>query len=225
MIHILTARSILGESRMVSELSQYIKPTHQVLIVAFSFFPHEIATENQYDFMYEKGGTYYDKMVTMFSSYGISEQQISWIHYFKDRTLSAIEKIKQADIIYFPGGAPDLMMKKINEFGIKEAIEQHQGIFIGSSAGAMIQLNHYHISKDREYRSFSYEQGLNLLKGFSIEVHYDRKRKQKSGMRKVWRAWRHDIYAIPDDGCMVVEHGKIHLIGSARQIYTKKGKM
>jgi peptidase E len=225
MINILLSRSILGEPEMVQNLSQYILPTHQVLIVAFSFFKEEVTSETQYDALYEKGGTYYDKMIAMFSSYGISENQISWIHYYKDDTASAIQKIKEADILYFPGGAPDLMMKRIHEFGIQESLEQHQGIYIGSSAGAMIQFEDYHISKDHDYKRFSYEHGLNLLKGFSIEVHYDRKKKQKSGMHKVWRAYRHDIYAIPDDGCMVIDRQRTHLLGSAVKIYNQKGKM
>lgn len=225
MTHILLSRSILGEPQMVEQLKGFIKPTHRVLIVAFSFFPNEVMTPYQYDQLYEKGGTYYEKMIAMFSPYGISEDQISWIHYYKDDTSSAKEKIQQSDILYFPGGAPDFMMKRILEFGIKEALESHQGIYIGSSAGAMIQFENYHISKDNDYRRFSYEHGLNLLKNFSIEVHYDRKKKQKAGMKKVWRAYRHDVYAVPDDGCLIVFEDQIHLIKSARQIYTHKGKM
>lgn len=223
MTHILLSRSILGEPWIVSHLKNFIHNNHRVVIIAFSFFPKDVLTQESYDFLYEKGGAYYDKMIAQFLAYGIRESNIQWIHYYKDTTETAIKKIKSADILYFPGGAPDLMMQRIHAFGIQEAIEAHQGLFIGSSAGSMIQFSDYHISKDGDYRRFSYEKGLNLLKGFSIEVHYDRKRKQKTGSRKVWRAFRHDIYAIPDNGCMVIQAGKIRLMGSARQLYDKTG--
>ncbi len=225
MTHILLSRSILGDPMMVDRLKNHIKPHQRVTILAFSFFETDVRSEAEYDTLYAKGGSYYEKMVTMFLPYGLAESQISWIHYFKDNQDSAIQKIKDADILYFPGGSPDLMMKRIREFGIQEALESHQGLYIGSSAGAMIQFEHYHISKDKEYPRFSYEQGLKLLKGFSIEVHYDRTRKQKSGMKKVWRAWKEDIYAIPDDGAILIDQGKIVLIKSARQIYDRHGIM
>jgi peptidase E len=225
MINILLSRSILGDPFMVSLLNRYILPHHRVAILAFSFFETDVANDAQYDALYEKGGTYYDKMIAMFAPYGILESQVTWIHYFKDNSITAIQKIKDADILYFPGGSPNLMMKRIHQFGIQEALENHQGLYIGSSAGAMIQFEHYHISKDREYARFSYEEGLKLLNGFSIEVHYNRKRKQKSGMKKVWRAWKEDIYAIPDDGAIVVNQGKIFIINSARQIYDRHGVM
>jgi hypothetical protein len=89
----------------------------------------------------------------------------------------------------------------------------------------MIQMKEYHMSPDFDYPSFSYEEGLDLLKGFSIEVHYRRRKKQKAALRKVNRAFRHPIYAIPDDGAMIVEGHKKTLLGTAFQMYQDKGIM
>ena len=180
----------------------------------------------------EKITTYWNKEKKQVRSEGIYQNtgysQIGsksgkWIHYYKDNKKTAIEKIKHANIIYFPGGAPDLMMMRINAFGIKEILEAHQGLFIGSSAGAMIQMASYHMSPDVDYPSFSYEIGLNLLKGFSIEVHYRRRKKQKAALRKVNRAFRQPIYAIPDDGALIVTQESITCIQSAKKIYNNKG--
>ncbi|MBN2300742.1 MAG: Type 1 glutamine amidotransferase-like domain-containing protein [Acholeplasmataceae bacterium] len=223
MINILMSRGLLADPNMISNLKPIIQSNHKVLIVALSHFPKHIYNEETYNLYYEKGGEYYQKMIDSFLPYDIKESQIDWIHYFKDTPQSALKKIEKADILYFPGGSPDLMMKRIVAFGIKEAIEQHQKIYVGSSAGTMIQFGDYHISPDDDYKAFRYEKGLNLLSGFSIEVHYRRRKKQKAALRKVNRAFHHEIYAIPDDGALIVNENHIQTIGSAKKIYNKKG--
>jgi len=223
MINILLSRGILHHPLIFHEVKTYIKKTDRVVVLAFSFFNHQFSNPQEYHLFYEKNGEYYQKMIDTFAPYGIMEDQISWINYYKDTQESAIQKIKEADIIYFPGGAPDLMMERICAFGLKDVIESFQKTYIGSSAGAMIQCKNYHISKDSDYPSFSYKEGLSLCTGFSIEVHYQRRKKQKSGMRKVFRAYKHPIYAIPDDGALIVDHGNIKTIKSAFLMYDHKG--
>ncbi|PKK96854.1 MAG: peptidase S51 [Tenericutes bacterium HGW-Tenericutes-3] len=223
MVNILLSRGIIGHDSMIEHFKPYIKESDQVVIVALSHFPSYTPDEKAYNDYYEKGGEYYQKMVDSFKPYGVSENQIKWVHYFKDDQKSAIEKIKNADIVYFPGGAPDLMMMRIKAFGIKETLEAHQGVFIGSSAGAMIQMKAYHISPDFDYPSFRYEEGLDLLKGFSVEVHYRRRKKQKAALRKVHRAYKHPIYAIPDEGAIIVTQESINCIWPAQALYTRKG--
>lgn len=221
--HILLSRGILNHPDLVETFKDLIKPTDKVAILAYSFFPLWLPDLESYDQYYSQGGEYYDKMMSAFEPYGILEKNIEFIHYYKDSTEDAIKKINQADIIYFPGGAPDLMMKRIEEKGLKEIIEKQDKLFIGSSAGAMIQMSEYHISPDSDYPYFSYEKGLNLLTGFSIEVHYRRRKKQKSSLRKVNRAFRHPIYAIPDDGALYVDEKGIKCLLSAFKIYQHKG--
>lgn len=223
MTNILLSRGIIGNPLMMEYFKPYIRKTDKVVIVALSHFPKYTPNEAAYNAFYEKDGEYYQKMLDSFVPYGVKESQIKWIHYFKDDKKSAIEKIKSADIIYFPGGAPDLLMMRINAFGIKDILEAHKGLFIGSSAGAMIQMASYHISPDYDYPSFKYEKGLELLKGFSIEVHYRRRKKQKAALRKVNRAFKQPIYAIPDDGALIVTSEGIKCINSAKKVYNKQG--
>ena len=223
MINILMSRGILNKPFMVQEVSQYIKKTDKVLIIAFSFFEHQFKDEKTYLDFYSPGGEYYIKMVEAFIPYGISESQIEFLYYNQDDTKKAIQKIERADIIYFPGGSPIQMMKRIHEYKIKDALESPNKVFIGSSAGAMIQFDHYHISKDNEHPKFSYEEGLNLISGLSIEVHYRRRKKQKSALRKVNRAYHHPIIAIPDEGAVIIDHEVVKLLGNAFVMYGKKG--
>jgi peptidase E len=214
MTHILLSRGILGHPNLVPFAIELIKPEHKVLVVALSFFPHQFNTQNDYEVFYAKGGEYHEKMLLSFAPYGIQESNIQFLNYYKDDTQSALKKIKDADIIYLPGGAPDLMMHRITELGIKDALEQ-KTFFIGSSAGTMIQFETYHISRDHDYPKFSYQKGLNLLKGFSVAVHYRRRKAQKSGMKKVYRAYQHPIFVIPDDGAMIIQDDEARLINAA----------
>ena len=223
MINVLMSRGILGSDMLVEELKNVIKKEHKVAILLYSFFEKQLYNEQDYHAYYEKGSEYYEKMVNSFIPYGIGESQLMWINYFKTSKEEALHILQSADIIYFPGGAPEEMMKRIQEKGLLEAIESHKKIYIGSSAGAMIQMHQYHISKDDDYKAFSYQQGLNLLHGFSIEVHYARKKKQKRGMRKVFRAFRHPIFTIPDDGAIVIDDKQIILLGTANLMYDANG--
>ena len=223
MTNILLSRGIIGDQMMVQELNEIIKADHKVCILAFSFFEKHIKSKGAYDLYYKPGGEYYQKMVDAFMPYGISEANISWIYYFDDKTASAKSKLNEADIIYFPGGSPDKMMERINEFNIKEHLEKQDKIFIGSSAGAMIQFDEFHISPDMDYHCFALEEGLSLINEFIIEVHYRRRKKQKSSLRKMHRLTHKDIYVIPDDGAVIYHNQNIKTVGTAYQLYNKKG--
>lgn len=220
--HLLLSRGIIDQPFIFNKMKTYIQPHHKVAIILYSFFDKHISNIEAYDAYYGPGGEYYLKMTSLFAAYDIPEKNLLFVHYFSDSIEEAIKKIEQADIIYFPGGAPELMMKRIIDKGIKEALEQHDGLYIGSSAGTMIQFENYHMSPDGDYPYFSYEKGLHLLSGFFVEVHYRRRKKQKAALRKVNRAYHQDIYAIPDDGALFVgEH--IECLGSAFKIYHQKG--
>lgn len=223
MINVLMSRSILGADEMVESLKDVIKKEHKVVILLYSFFDKQFQNENAYHVFYERGSEKYESLMQSFTPYGIDQKNITLINYYKTSTKDAIKAIQDADIIYFPGGSPEQMMQRIIEKGLLEVIEKHQKIYVGSSAGAMIQMHHYHISKDRDYPRFSYEQGLNLLNGFSIEVHYRRRKVQKSAMRKVFRAYRHPIFTIPDDGALIVYDDEIELVGTADLLYLSQG--
>lgn len=223
MINVLMSRGILGSDMMVEALRDVIKPKQKVAVLLYSFFENQFQTENEYQLFYEPGSEYHEKILQSFMPYGIDASSISWINYYQTSKEDATEMIQKADIIYLPGGSPDQMMQRIIQKGLLETLEAHKKIYVGSSAGAMIQFHHYHISKDNDYQRFSYETGLNLLQGFSIEVHYRRKKVQKSGMRKVYRAYRHPIFTIPDDGALVIYDDEIELIGTADLMYDSKG--
>ncbi len=223
MINILMSRSHLIHPKIKPALETYIKPGMKVTAICLSFFDSQYPTKERYDLDYQKDGQYYVKIVEQLIPFGIPEKDITWVHYFDDDQADSIHKIATADILFFPGGAPERLMDRIHEKGLYDVINKHQKIYIGVSAGAMIQLKHYHISPDADYPSFSYQEGLDLLTGFFVEVHYRRKKKQKSSMRRVFRAYKQPLYTIPDDGCLIVDHDKIKVINTAKLYYEKQG--
>ena len=223
MAHILMSRGILGEAKVIEKLSSIITSDLKVCYLALSYFKDQFINHQAYIDCYSPQGEYYEKTINQFLNYGIKADQISWIIDHVDDHDSAVKKIKEADILYFPGGAPDLFMKRIQSLGIKEIIEAHQGHFIGSSAGTMIQFKNYYITKDYDYKRFSYEEGLDLLTGFFVEVHYRRRVQQKKSMRKVYRAYHEPIFGLPDDGLIIVNKDEVELVYPSSIIYGNKG--
>lgn len=200
-------------------IKQILKPNMKVLVIGFSFF--NTLDETSYFIMYDKDSEYYTKIKNNFLFYGIN--QVDWIYYYKQTKEEMINLIKEADVLYFPGGAPDLMMERIIEKDILKPLKEFNKIVIGSSAGAMIQLNKYHISPDNEYFKFSEHEGLGYIDDFFIEVHYNKRKQQKKSMRKMRKKYLKPIYTIPDEGMLIVEDNNIKIINEAKKFYNRKG--
>ena len=83
------------------------------------------------------------------------------------------DKIRKSNIVFFTGGYPDKMMKKFYKYDLVKELESFNGIMIGASAGAMVQIKEYHITQDFDYKQYSYQKGLNIIKDFDLEVHFN----------------------------------------------------
>ena len=76
-------------------------------------------------------------------------------------------------IFYFTGGYPDKMMAKFQKYDLVHELENFNGIMIGTSAGAMVQIRGTILLKTLIMRRYSYYIGLNIIKDFDIEVHFE----------------------------------------------------
>lgn len=86
--------------------------------------------------------------------------------------------------------------------------------FIGASAGALMQLKDYFISPDKDYAEFMYYKGLGLInKDFYIEVHYENTEIQNECIKRVLKEKADIVYAIKDNGGIIVENGELLLLG------------
>ena len=133
-INILLEGYDIDADYLYNDLKEYIKPNNTVAVIDFSFRDSDIqSADDWYKFYGKENSFYYHGIVDSFKKYGITEKQISFINYFTDSLKTAVEKIKNADILYFLGGLPDKMMERIKEFGIYDVILQHKGIIMGSA--------------------------------------------------------------------------------------------
>ena len=149
-------------------------------------------------------------------NYGIKEENIRWVNYFKDTIESAKVDIINSNIIFLTGGFPDKMMLLLLEFNLVNDIENFEGVIIGSSAGAMIQIAEYHITPDEDYNTFTYNMGLNIIKNFGIEVHYEGTEVQNKYIKKVLMDKKDKIYAIRDTGGVIVDNEEVILLGDTQ---------
>lgn len=203
---------------LFKDLQKYIYPDNKVVVIAFSFRDNRVKNLDDWNLLYSKvSGKLYHGIVGSFQRYGIYEENISILNYFTDTESSALDKIKSADIVYFLGGLPDRMMDRIQEFGLYDVLLHHEGVIMGYSAGAVIQLAEYHLSPDSDYPEFSYYKGIPYLKDFYLEVHYEGTDIQKNSIKRVLKECSKTVYAIcAGKGAIIVDNGSIHTIGDVK---------
>lgn len=218
MVNILLEGYDIDAIWLYDELKKYIKPTHLVAIVAFSFRDNRVKSVTDWNLLYSKeNGKYYGGITCGFASYGIPERNITFINYFSDTKESAAQKIAKADIIYFLGGLPNRTMDRIKEFELYDTLMNHEGIVMGYSAGAVIQLSEYHLSPDDDYPEFQYYKGLPYLNHFYMQVHYEGTQTQNHSIQRVIAERGKPVYATAlRTGALLVDNGSIKLIGNVK---------
>lgn len=219
MINILLSRGIINDPRIYLYLKNYITPKTKVLIVPWSFEKNE-----SYE-TYKLNGSYIEELFKKFMPYQISRDNFEVLDYYEDKYDTLLEKIKKQDLLYFPGGSPELLYDRMREKGITDAIRQHAKLVIGSSAGALVQFKQYHLTPYGKDKNISFHNGLGLLDNFRIEVHYEDNKKKNKDLNTVIQMAPVDIYTIKDDEMIIIDNGqKINLFGAGKfnKIISKK---
>ncbi len=219
MVNILLEGYDIDAPWLYGALKPYVRPSDRVAVVAFSFRDNRVKAAEDWDRLYGKEqGMYYGGITGGFAAYGIRQEQVSFLDYFRDTKESAAEKVEGADILYFLGGLPDRMLDRIEEFGLTDALMRHKGVVMGYSAGAVIQLAEYHLSPDEDYPEFAYYRGLPYLDGFYLEVHYEGTPVQKEAIRRVLAEKGKPVYAAAlRAGAVVAEDGEVRTIGDVER--------
>lgn len=218
MVNLLLSLYNFDETWSYSILKNIIKEYHSVLIVPFSYDDNWLKDKNDWNKAFNSEyGTHYKEIVSPFLSYGIDKNNIKWINQFLDTIDLMKEKIKSTDIIFFTGGYPDKMMEKFRKYDLVYELENFNGIMIGSSAGAMVQISEFHITKDSDYKRYSYYKGLNIIKDFDLEVHFDNTELQNISILRSIREKKKPVYSITNNGAVLVVDGKAYILGDAKK--------
>ena len=217
MIHLLLSSNNFHEEWAKAFIQPYLTSSKTVVIIPFSFNQEKIRHDDDWQLAYsEGGGKYYKDILTPFLALGIDENNINWLNYFTHSSEEMIKLINQSDIIFLTGGLPDQAVHRVVEKGLLESLSKSQMI-IGVSAGALMQLNDYYLSPDKDYPTFGYYKGLGLLNSnFYIEVHYEHTAIQKHSIKKAIVEKNKTVYAISNQGGLLVDETGLHLLGDVK---------
>ena len=214
MIHVLLNINNFDEPWAYGLLENILTPETKVLILPLSYDEGWISDAMEWKEKYGKGAEEHYDIVRPFRSYGIREKSIKWINYYTDDHDSAVRKIRHADVLFFTGGYPDWMLQRLYDLDLMDEIRNYPGIVMGTSAGAMIQLDQYHLTEEDGYE-FQYQEGLGLLEGFDIDVHYEEDLKHISAIIRTIEDTGRSVIAMPNDSGVLIDGEYFELMGSA----------
>ena len=116
------------------------------------------------------------------------------------------------------------MFERLEEKQVVNEIRKFPGAVIGFSAGAMIQIQDFHITEDDYYPMYSYHEGLNLIKRFDIEVHYEEgDLVQEAAIQRCLNEKKQVVYGIGDRGAIISKYNHVELLGDV-SLFVRKVK-
>lgn len=197
-----------------ASLSQYLTADKKVLILPLSYHEDWITDDLEWHHEYGKGTDGYEMLIRPFLSYGIREKNIRWVNYYEDDEVSAQKKLAWADVLFFTGGYPDWMLQRLYDFGIEQAVRDFDGVIMGTSAGALIQLEEYHLTPEDGYE-FQYQYGLGMLSGFDLEVHYEEDERHLEAIIRTIEEKGIPVIAMPNEGGLLIDGDHFELLGGS----------
>lgn len=174
---------------------------------------NEIPDAETWEKWYTPGGHVYGILTGAYGTYGISEEQISFVGMYHDTPETARKKIQEADVLFMTGGLPDLFYERMKAMELIPAVQNFSGVVMGCSAGAMVQMKEYHITPDEDYDTYGYYPGLGLLDGFEPEVHYAATDVQQECITRYLSERGKTVFAMTNSGALLVEDDKITPFG------------
>ena len=166
--------------------------------------------------IYGKGGEKYDNILSPFLSYGYTEDEISWLNPYDGS--NHIEQVKNAQLLFFTGGMPEKAIARMRELGITDAVKRFKGTVMGASAGAMLQLETYHITPDEDYAQYGIWHGLALVKGIDLEVHYLATDIQHQCTARAVKETGLPVYQMWHEGGLLIEKGAVTVMGNVQVV-------
>lgn len=189
----------------------------KVLILPLAFRETQAWDYDSWQDIYGKNGEKYQNILRPFLAFGIDEEQIGWLNCF-DKSQNYIDMIQNADVLFFTGGMPEKAIAWMEKLGITDAVKNFDGTVMGASAGAMLQLESYHITPDEDYDTYSLWKGLGLVKGLDLEVHYLATDLQNSCTKRAIDDLKLPVYQMWHEGGLIVDGDSVKILGNVNKV-------
>lgn len=201
MINVLLSTYNFNSEDCFPLLKYILEPGMQVCILPYS---HDEVLYSDYDkfdwvYDYDDPSSDYNAIARAYKDYGIEKIRI--VHP-KDNLSMIEDKIRKSDILFFTGGNPVQAMERMEP--IIPLLKDYDGIVMGASAGAMVQVREFVI--DGEGYDYSYYKGLGFVKyDMDVIVHYNADPHLKAIIiRSLNERPLTKIYAIKDGECLII---------------------
>lgn len=202
MVNILLNSFRFAEPWCQRAIGRWLTPEMRVLVLPFAFRPEQIPDAREWETRYNReNGMFSMGLAEVFRQYGIPLSQLEWVNYYAPGT-DLPRRIAESDVLYFCGGEPDLLYRRLEELNLLAPLKRFDGIVMGDSAGAVIQLD--------RYRN---QPGLGYLRDFDLEVHYTGSEEQQAVIRQMLAAHRKPVFALGPQGALVAEGNALYPLG------------
>ena len=196
-------------------LEKYVKGK-KVLILPLAYREFQAWDNDSFLAIYGKGGEKYPAITRPFLEYGLKEDDLDWLNPYDGK--DHVAQIKNAELLFFTGGMPEKAIKRMVELGIVEAVSNFNGVVMGASAGAMLQLETYHITPDEDYAEYGIWRGLGLVKGIDLEVHYLATPIQLECSARAGKELGLPVYKMWHEGGLLIDGGKVTVMGNVELV-------
>lgn len=198
------------------KLEKYFRDK-KVLVVPLAFRDTQCWNTESFLAVYGKGGEKYDSILRPFITYGHSEEDVKWLNYY-DKSTNFHTLIKSSDVLFFTGGMPEKAIARMRELDIADDVVNFEGVVAGASAGAMLQLDRYHVTPDDDYDRYGLWDGLGLVGGIDVEVHYLSTPIQNECTRRAIVDLQRPVYQMWHEGGLLIENGVVTMLGNVQKI-------
>ncbi len=191
----------------------------KVLILPLAFREIQAWDYDSWQTIYGPNGEKYQNILRPFLAFGLAEQDVAWLNCF-DKTQNYLAMIADADVLFFTGGMPEKAIAWMEKLGITDAVKNFKGTVMGASAGAMLQLECYHITPDEDYDTYGLWHGLGLVKGLDLEVHYLATDLQDECTKRAITDLKLPVYQMWHEGGLIVDGNVVQILGNVNKINT-----
>lgn len=195
------------------DIKKYIKDSYKVAVLPWAF-PVELDAERFENEYFSKDTNRYQRYIGALKKIGIKDENIIICNCYKDDRDKLLNILEDVDVIFLPGGNPEMMYQKIvHGTELLYVLKHTKKIVIGESAGTELQLKRYFITaKNNYYKYFAFYDGLGLLDDpFYMDVHTINNKNYLNKLQKIANEKGKDVYAIYDGGVIIYNRDNLKM--------------